>query len=659
MEGRVMLATDPVTAAVSPVVCKVANQTLYIDGTRGDDWVEIQETATHLIVHSFGAGRAGGSSQSFAKGPIAMIEFVGYSGNDTFINAYEGVVCSIPCRLDGVSGNNTLIGGSGNDWIYSGIGNSILDGGDGDNIVIGGFGANVFYNTGIGSNCFVWMGESNTWAEGNACDGDDACLIFSKFDRSGNSSRTLAYNGVVTPYTTRAWTKAEVFRVVKNVEAIYDAVGTFQFFHTPGRGDGTLYVMILNDNAAIKYGAWYESSWNTITFNGSTHAASLRVLAHEVAHGWYGASANPVWKEFQAVSWNANGTMRSDATSGDFARSYSKTNMNEDWADTVSYVICGLVSSKANATLSQKVAVVHQFFNWLTPQLSTPTNVTVTEQGVSALTVNWTSVAGAAGYDVLRYDSTGKVLLEVVSVAGTDTTAATFTGLDSATKYRFVVRAVAEVDGRVACSAGAKISASTAKFAAVTKVKVAKSFTSVTLTWAPSARPETTGYVVFRLDGKTETEVWSGAGTAATITGLDASTKYTFVIRAVSSELGIQSAAVKKSVKTLKFPATKKPASMKKPLTSTSATLTWKPTALPKGVTGSVTYDVYVSTGPKGLKPDETGWTKIDVPSGDTTITLTGLDAGTTYYVYVRSIWSETPSVYSNSTVLTIKTPLA
>ena len=120
-------------------------------------------------------------NRAFTKSIISTIEFNGYGGNDTFKNSYNGKICSIACRLDGGTGNNTLIGGNGNDWIYGGTGNSFLDGGNGDNLVIGGVGNNTFYNIGIGSNCFVTLGTNYTWAAGssNRSKGDDdALLIF-------------------------------------------------------------------------------------------------------------------------------------------------------------------------------------------------------------------------------------------------------------------------------------------------------------------------------------------------------------------------------------------------------------------------------------------------------------------------------------------------
>ncbi|MCL2639318.1 MAG: dockerin type I domain-containing protein [Phycisphaerales bacterium] len=353
------LTINAPAAVASTVTSTIVGQTLYIEGTNGADWIEIHETSTQIVVYSFDAGRTSPKSQSFAKNGILTIDFAGYGGNDTFINAYNGVVCTIDCRLNGISGNNTLTGGNGNDWIYSGSGNSVLTSGGGDNIIIGGFGNNTFYNTGSGSNCFVWMGENNQWHTGNRIDNNDALLIFSQYDENGESTdywESVSY---------RKWTVAEVLRTVDNVQAIYDVVGTHVLFHSSlSTGDhvGAFYLTICDYNAEIAFGGWIYSA--TMTFNGPYCAADMALLVHEVAHDWDGGRA-PSWDAFRAISWNANGTLRPDAVSQDFVGSYAQTDVREDWAETVSYVICGQVPSNASAKLLQKVALINAFLDWL------------------------------------------------------------------------------------------------------------------------------------------------------------------------------------------------------------------------------------------------------------------------------------------------------
>jgi len=175
------------------------------------------------------------------------------------------------------------------------------------------------------------------------------------------------------------------------------------------------------------------------------------------------------------------------------------------------------------------------------------TGVQVTATNYNSVSLSWAPSAFSAtsGYEVLCYDATGKTLLKTVPVSGKATTFATITGLDASTKYTFVVRAISS--SLSIKSAPAKISASTLKYPAVTGVQVtAINYNLVSLTWAESTVPATTGYEILCYDatGKylLKTVTVSGKTTLnATVTGLHPLMKYTFVVRAVSSTLSVHS----------------------------------------------------------------------------------------------------------------------
>jgi len=170
---------------------------------------------------------------------------------------------------------------------------------------------------------------------------------------------------------------------------------------------------------------------------------------------------------------------------------------------------------------------------------------------LGVVTLNWVAspFAETTGYEVYRVDPKTKV--ETLVWEG-NATAATINDLAPGTKHSFVVRAIA-ADLNIQ-SANAKASAATQKYVAVKKGKSASTTTSITLNWNASLLSETTGYEVYRVDPKTkaETKVWEGTGTTATIEELLAGTKYTFVVRAVSSDLNIKSANTKISASTAK-----------------------------------------------------------------------------------------------------------
>jgi chitodextrinase len=145
-----------------------------------------------------------------------------------------------------------------------------------------------------------------------------------------------------------------------------------------------------------------------------------------------------------------------------------------------------------------------------------------------------------------------------------DTVSATSTsikieGLSIGTKYTFVVKAVAKnlaTDEIFSESPAVRVNVSTAKYSAVKNVRVAdKTDESVMLTWSASKFIQTSGYEIVWLDGGIEQSIdveFTSASSAA-IHGLDFSTTYTFLIRAVADVNGVvvKSQKAKITVKTL------------------------------------------------------------------------------------------------------------
>jgi len=383
------------------------------------------------------------------------------------------------------------------------------------------------------------------------------------------------------------------------------------------------------------------------------------------------------------VVWLVGSTVRGETTVPDGEMSAMIDGLSANTAYT--FRVYTLKGGQESATYASASATTKK-----APVVQEPTTTTkavvgsakAKASGISSIVLTWKAPAAkavASDLDVVRYD-----VYDVASEAFLGSVAAgeavkgvfTFTasGLQPNQSYSFRVVVVCEpkaggVD--IVSSKDVTVKAKTAKFVAPKAGKAVKGdvgLTSATVRWQEHAFADG-GYVITWFDAKDKkmtnplgSEEVEPGETSFVIDGLSAGAKYTYTVAAVNNAVGAASpsAVLKKSVTALKFTATKKPASVRSALTSESATLTWKATALPKTVTaGEVSYEVLYTT-QKGLKPNATddGWTKLDVPAGELTITLDGLDAGKTYYVFVRSIWSEDASVFSNSGVMTLKTPL-
>jgi len=361
---------DPITTEpnkVDAVTAELNERVLAINGTNKSDWIEIQETASEVIVRSFSADRSAELRLwTFTKSEISEIVIRGFEGDDTFKNWYNGVYCSI---------DFTVHGGAGNDYIMGGSGKNVLNGGDGNSMIIGGRGTNVFYNTGIGSSIFIWRGTNDSWAPGNINGDDDAHWRFYEHDRTGS---TTSLSGTTT-VQFKPWTEQEIFEVLNIITLIYNHTGSYRYTHNPNRSNG------------VQYGDYYVTIANTAPFgarrNGVTHTIELRTtqlrsstIVHELAHGWQGnftgefvkinyyASLSPLWHEFRNICWNAQSEAKPDAVAADFCSAYGMTNWGEDWCTTFE-VAFGLSTPSNNYGTSdkwkQKVNIAKRFIEQL------------------------------------------------------------------------------------------------------------------------------------------------------------------------------------------------------------------------------------------------------------------------------------------------------
>ena len=232
----------------------------------------------------------------------------------------------------------------------------------------------------------------------------------------------------------------------------------------------------------------------------------------------------------------------------------------------------------------------------------------------NSVTVSWSAVSDATGYDILFDGST-------YSVTGTSKT---FTGLQDNTEYTYRVRS--KNAGGVSEYGAEKRVRTTPKAPSSTSAESDEN--SVTIKWDPVNGAQDYD---LEFDGK----VYKVKGTSHKITGLKPNTSYKYRIR-VNNKDGSSSYSKEKTHKT----APNRPSSCKETATRNSVSLSWDP------VSGATSYDVLFD----GKTYRVTGTSK----------TISGLTANKAYKYSVRANNSDGSSSYSSEkTVTTLPDPPA
>jgi chitinase len=257
---------------------------------------------------------------------------------------------------------------------------------------------------------------------------------------------------------------------------------------------------------------------------------------------------------------------------------------------------------------------------------STPANLASPSKTSTTVNLTWTASTdnvGVTSYDVYR----GGTIL-----AGNSTsTSITVSGLTANTAYSFTVKAKDAAGNISAASTALSVTTSavagdtTAPTSPTNLASPSKTSTTVNLTWTASTdNVGVTSYDVYR--GGTNL-AGNATGTSFTVSGLTASTAYSFTVKAKDAAGNISAASTALSVTTSAVAgdttAPTAPTNLASPSkTSTTVNLTWTASTDNVGVTG---YNVY-----------RAGTILAGSPAG-TSLTVSGLTASTAYSFTVKA----------------------
>ena len=268
-----------------------------------------------------------------------------------------------------------------------------------------------------------------------------------------------------------------------------------------------------------------------------------------------------------------------------------------------------------------------------TVALTVPGNFRATGTTMTSISLAWSSVNGAASYEI-RYDKKGTVGWSYSkTVSGTSTE---ITGLDPGCDYAFDIRSVR---GSAASSRSSTIYATTNTLSAPSNFRATSTtVSSVTLSWNGVAgagsyeiRYDTKGSIGWGYSATT-------TGTSITITGLKADQSYAFdICSMVNGKRSDRSSTIYATTNKLSVPSNFRGSSN----SSDSVTLYWN------GVAGATGYKIRYDT--KG----SIGWDYSKTTSS-TSITISGLKGGKTYAFQILSYSGSDEGSYSSTIYVSV-----
>jgi len=282
---------------------------------------------------------------------------------------------------------------------------------------------------------------------------------------------------------------------------------------------------------------------------------------------------------------------------------------------------------------------------------------TITEISTTSLVLNWSpatdNVTPQSKIQYLVFMSTtpgGESLSTPTFTTGAGATSYSVTGLSPSTAYYFIVRAKDEIGNTEANQVeGAATTLTPPDLTAPSfhglGSATAVSETRIDLSWSAASdlisKQSNIVYLIYEATTSggesfaTPTFTTAGGATSYTITGLNSSTPYFFVVRARDEAGNIDQNIVEKSARTPDgIPPAFGGLSSAVALSPNSIQLSWSPATDNASLSGNIVYLIYKAASSGGQNFSSPDFT---TSAGATSYTITGLNSSTSYFFVVRA----------------------